>query len=106
MQITTDIMNDFKQVAQDVLPVGSQVWLYGSRARGDFGTESDWDLLILVDKSSITSSDEDDYSYPFVLMGWHHAAAVNPLLYTFSDWQERKASPFYDNVERDKIQIS
>lgn len=27
----------------------AQVWLFGSRARGDAGTSSDWDLLVVVD---------------------------------------------------------
>lgn len=26
-----------------------QVWLFGSRARGDAGPRSDWDLLVVVD---------------------------------------------------------
>lgn len=101
----TNIIDDFRTVANNVLPKGSHVWLYGSRARGDYNSESDWDLLILVDKTSVGSADEDEYSYPFVLAGWQHAEAVNPLLYTYSDWQRRKASPFYENVEHDKIMI-
>ena len=28
-----------------------QVWLFGSRARGDSTPESDWDLLVVVDDS-------------------------------------------------------
>ncbi|MBQ0073844.1 MAG: nucleotidyltransferase domain-containing protein [Prevotella sp.] len=106
MEGRTNIIDDFRDIAQNVLPKGSQVWLYGSRARGDNGSESDWDLLILVDKSSVGTADEDEYSYPFVLAGWQHAAAVNPLLYTYSEWQRRKASPFYENVEHDKIMIA
>ena len=27
----------------------AQVWLFGSRARGDAGPSSDWDLLVVVD---------------------------------------------------------
>lgn len=29
-----------------------QVWLFGSRARGDAAPESDWDLLVVVDDST------------------------------------------------------
>lgn len=100
-----NIIDDFATIAHDVLPAGSQVWIYGSRARGDFHEGSDWDILILIDKPSISSADEDAYSYPFVLSGWQHATSVNPLLYTFEEWQRRKSSPFYINVERDKIAI-
>lgn len=29
-----------------------QIWLFGSRARGDARTDSDWDLLVVVDDST------------------------------------------------------
>lgn len=106
MKQAETMINEFRSVASDVLPEGSQVWLYGSRARGDYHEESDWDLLILVDKSSVNSADEDNFSYPFVLIGWKNAAAVNPLLYTYDEWKRRSASPFYANVEHDKILIA
>ena len=49
------ILERIKQLAIAVLPQGSSLWLYGSRARGDESQSSDWDLLILLDKSKITS---------------------------------------------------
>lgn len=100
------LISEFRLVAQNVLPKGSQVWLYGSRARGDSHEESDWDLLILIDKQNISTDDEDKYSFPFVMKGWQHSTAVSPLLYTYKDWRKRKASTFYANVERDKVIIA
>lgn len=101
----TNILNGFREVAKQVLPDGSKVWLYGSRARGESSVDSDWDLLILINKSSVNSSDEDAYCYPFVLWGWKNQADVSPILYTYEEWAKRAASPFYDNVEHDKISI-
>lgn len=103
-------MNDnliigLKSIANEVLPQGSKVWLYGSRARGEARPDSDWDLLILIEKDKVSSADEDTYSYPFVLYGWKHAAAVSPMLYTYDEWAKRSASPFHQNVEHDKIAI-
>ena len=45
-----NVIESIKQVARTVLPTGSTLYLYGSRARGDFHEDSDWDLLILLDK--------------------------------------------------------
>ncbi len=104
-QENNTFIQELKDVARHVVPAGGQVWLYGSRARGDFRNSSDWDLLILVDKDHISPADEDDISYPFVKRGWTFATAVTPLLYTYSEWEQRHCSPFYQNVEKDKIQI-
>ena len=46
----SQVVNHIKQVAKKVLPKGSSLYLYGSRARGDYHEGSDWDLLLLLDK--------------------------------------------------------
>ena len=99
------MIHAFRETAQEVMPEGGQVWLYGSHARGDAHQESDWDLLILLNKSSITSKDEDDIAYPFVVAGWKNDMAVSPQLYTFEEWAARSFTPYHKNVEHDKMLI-
>ena len=36
---------------------------------------------------------------------WKIGAMINPLLYTYSDWQKRNFTPFYKNVEQESIEI-
>ena len=60
------LIDRLRETARQVVPKGGKVWLYGSRARGTAHDDSDWDLLILLSKSHITSKDEDDIAYPFV----------------------------------------
>lgn len=84
------------------MPAGSVVLLYGSRARGTAHEDSDWDLLVLLDKAEISDDDFVKYGYPFILLGWRYGADVSPQLYTFKEWQERRQTPFYNNVEQDK----
>lgn len=86
-----------------ILPAGSHLWLYGSRARGDNRTNSDWDLLVLVNKHKQNILDFDHYVYPFMAMGWEIGAEINPMLYTSEEWAKRSFTPFYHNVENDKI---
>ena len=45
----SEILQTIKTVAQKILP-GSRVLLFGSRARGDYNTYSDYDILIIIDK--------------------------------------------------------
>ncbi|MBQ3631861.1 MAG: nucleotidyltransferase domain-containing protein [Prevotella sp.] len=99
------ILNAIRNVAHSDIPRGAKVILYGSQARGDSHKDSDWDLLILIDKNKLTPSDYDLYSYPFWELGWSIDAMIHPTLYTLKDW-EVKANPiFRTNVQRDGIEL-
>ena len=97
-----DIIKSIQDVARNELPPNSTVLLYGSRARGDARKDSDWDLLILLDKSSLTFRDYD-FSLPFRELGWSINEEINPQVYSKKEWQSNLFTPFYKNVERDKI---
>ncbi len=98
----TQTLNILKQKASETLPAGSKMWLYGSRARKDARKDSDWDVLILLDKPALDSNDFDNIGYPFVLLGWEIGADINPQLYTINDWNKHSITPYYSNVEHDK----
>ena len=83
---TSQVIENIRQVAARVLPKGSTLYLYGSRARGDNHADSDWDLLLLLDKPKLVHEDFDKYSYPFVLMGWDLGADIRPHAYTNKSW--------------------
>ena len=65
------VISSIKEIAGKTLPANSSLLLYGSRARGDNRPDSDWDLLILLDKPKLSSMDYD-YGYPFRELGWDH----------------------------------
>ena len=96
------VIDSIKQVAAQVLPKGSLLYLYGSRARGDWHKDSDWDLLVLLDKPRLEHGDFDKYSYPFVEMGWDIGEDIRPHAYTKQEWFNGPHAMFYYNVEEDK----
>lgn len=96
------IIDNIKQVAAQVLPKGSTLYLYGSRARGDDHEGSDWDLLLLLDKPRLEHEDFGRYSYPFVKMGWDIGEDIRPQAYTKDEWFNGPHAMFYYNVENDK----
>ena len=96
------VLDSIKQVASKVRPKGSALYLYGSRARGDSRKDSDWDLLILLDKAKLEAYDYG-LAYPFRAFGWEIGEDINPTLYTKKQWESWTYLPYYKNVERDKI---
>ena len=99
------VIEMIKSLGEKILPERASLWLYGSRARGDAQPDSDYDLLILLDKDRITGDDHDKYGFPLREIGWEIWAEINPHIYTKKDWQSWLFSLFYKNVEQDKIVI-
>ena len=105
MMVRQEMITKMRQVADKILPAGGTVLLYGSRARGDARDTSDWDLLILLDKTTIEEKDYDEIAYPFTVLGWLTNEVISPIMFTRNEWKRESITPFYKNVERDKIVI-
>lgn len=97
------VIDHITKVAHRHLPPNSRLLLYGSRARGEARKDSDWDLLILLDQPEITESDFDNVSFPFTLLGWEIGELISPQMYTKQEWDSLSFTPYYKNVEQDKI---
>ncbi len=100
-----NITDMIRETALSIMPETAKVILFGSRARGDWRKESDWDILVLLDKDHISDSDHELYSYPFWELGWETDEMIHPIIYTFDDWKARKGTEFYNNVTSEGIQI-
>ena len=106
--ITTDDQNILQVLtdeARKVTPAGGRVWLYGSRARGDAHEDSDWDILIILNKNKVGPQDFDDIAYPLIELGWDYNANVSPQIYSAQEWQKISFTPYYKNVLHDKIEM-
>lgn len=79
--------------------------LFGSRARGDARENSDWDILLLIDKEKLEKADYDTFSYPLFELGWNLSEQITPILYTEKEWQKQNFTPFYQNVAREGVAI-
>ena len=102
MQEKKDILQKVKQTLKTAAP-DARILLYGSRARGDGQRDSDWDILVILNKQKIESSDYDLISYPIYELGWQEDVMFSVKLYTQAEWNERSFTPFYKNVEKEGI---
>ena len=98
----TQVIDVIRQVASTVLPQGSKLYLYGSRARGDARENSDWDLLLLLDKPASNDDDFQKYVYPIMERGFDMWQYFSIQTYTKEDWYNGPHAMFYYNVEKDK----
>ena len=100
-----NILSMIRHLGKDILPANAKLLLFGSQARGDARQDSDWDLLILLEGESISNEDFDVVAFPFVELGWTLGVEINPLIYTYKEWQKRQISPFYKNVMKEGVAI-
>lgn len=82
----------------------AEIYLFGSRARGDERPDSDWDVLVLVDGEKVDFSFENrifDAVYDLML---ETGELVSPIVKTKNNWMEKKSFvPLYENIVEEGI---
>ena len=98
-----EVLALLKKTAREQMPENTVVKLFGSRARGDAKIDSDWDILILLDKENPTYEEKDKVFSAFYDVGFLTDQFINTVIYTKKKWQEGHFTPFYHSVEEDAI---
>lgn len=105
-QKDTDFRLRMSELSSSLFSKGEgEVWLYGSRARGDYKADSDWDLLVIVNSSLPFREAYNRFAYPFVELGWDFKQSIIPIVYSIDEWMMGENSLFYNNVIKDRIRI-
>lgn len=95
------IINAVNKTAPD-----SEIYLYGSRARGDARELSDWDLLILLQGTRITFDFEKKVLDELYEVEIETREIISPLIYTKNDWVENHSvTPLFESIQKEGIRI-
>lgn len=79
----------------------AEVWLFGSRARGDAREDSDWDFLVLTAEPADKHLKNQlrDYLFEIELSS---AKVIGSIIHSKRGWEEDYGvTPLYRNIKRD-----
>ena len=101
---TKNITRLIKHNISDIDPQ-AQVILFGSHARGDERSESDWDLLILTDYP-VDLEKERKFRNHLYDLELETGEPFSIFAYSKNDWNtKQRITPFYINVTKDGISL-
>lgn len=83
----------------------ADIILYGSRARGDARNDSDWDVVVIVDKPSMSFSEKGNIDYVLWTKGLEIGEEINTLEYTRKQWDSLPPSLFKYNVLSEGVSL-
>lgn len=84
----------------------AEIILYGSRARGDFNENSDYDLLILVKKEKLSYADEQKLRNPLYDIELESGKLISLTVLPWTVWHTRhKGTQFYENIAKEGVRV-
>lgn len=95
--MSANFIDEIKNTVKSVEPE-AEVILFGSRARGDFRQDSDWDLLILS-SNVVDSLAQDNFRNALFDLQIDYEASISTFVYSKEYWKKYKNYlPLFKNV--------
>ncbi|QHV99075.1 nucleotidyltransferase domain-containing protein [Spirosoma endbachense] len=95
----TEFLQEVKRYVHELDPQ-AEVWLFGSRARGDFREDSDWDFLILSDKPVDRNYKRLIRDHLFYL-GLDSERIIGTIIQNKSTWETLELTNLHQNIRED-----
>lgn len=84
----------------------AQVILFGSHARGDSHTDSDWDILILLSELDISRKTEMEYREEMFEVELEIGEAISTFVFSKTTWESKhRVTPLYQNIKTEGITL-
>lgn len=105
-QTAQTALREFKESLVRVFGPETEVTLFGSTARGDYGSDSDIDVLVLLSVHPDTATEERifDLAYDVEL---RHGVVFGIIVYSREFWNSELARimPLHKNIDREGIGV-
>ncbi|MBK7214427.1 MAG: nucleotidyltransferase domain-containing protein [Bacteroidales bacterium] len=99
------ILNRILKLTNETDP-SSEIYLYGSQARGDSHKLSDWDLLILLNINKVSFALETSLMDQFYEIELETGEIIFPLIHSKKDWEENHSfTPLCENIKKVGIRL-
>lgn len=97
------ILKAIKEKIQQHDPT-AEVILFGSRARGDYHDESDWDVLI-VTEHEVNRGYKNEIRDILYYIQLEFGTSIDSLFRTKTDWQQPTAIPVFNEIKKEGVLI-
>jgi predicted nucleotidyltransferase len=99
------ILKKIVDVVEQTAP-NSEIYLYGSRARGTASKSSDWDLLILLNLQNLSFDFETRIMNNIYEIELETSEVISPMIYTKQDWNKNHSTkPLFSNIIKERVKI-
>jgi uncharacterized protein len=82
----------------------AEIILYGSRARGDFRPDSDWDILILLD-TSVDENLKEKIRDGLFEIELETNQVITSIIKSKKRWKNLFITPLHKNIDKEGIRI-
>ena len=98
-----DVVEQIRKIIHEIAPTAKAI-LFGSEARGEARSDSDIDLLILVDGEKMSLEQEESITLPLYELELKTGVTISPIIMLKKLWENRPfKTPFYINIVNEGI---
>jgi len=100
-----ELIRQVRQAIHGIEP-DCDIILYGSRSRGDFLPDSDWDFLILIDGAN-SESRTDRIRHKLYEIEWETGEVISSIVRNRDDWASERyqSMPFRQRVQQEGVML-
>ncbi len=100
-----NILAEIKKTVVSIDP-GAQIFLFGSRARANFRPDSDWDILILLNKPQVDYQERKQIRKKLYKIELSTGQPISAFVYSSGEWINNQSdTPLFDSVRSEGIRL-